>query len=176
MSISKVLVCEWLSDWRGHPLSCSGQLQMKKSWRPRINWAKVWLSTLQCITCGVVGQKKALLWPHCYSCTQIDVSISYRIKFWWFSFFWFLCRPKNDRVRAFWKMMIFHGSERRRLQQGAKSLAGAFCCPPPLRSMKLDNFQNALTRSFLGLQRIQKKENDQNLILKMMGTSIWVQL
>ena len=43
------------------------------------------------------------------------------------------------------------------LQQGAKPLVRAFSCPPPLRSMKLDNFQNALTLSFLGLQRNQKK-------------------
>ena len=76
--------------------------------------------------CQYWCQNRVFVWPHHYSWTQIDVSIIFRIKFWSFSSVWFFCRPKNYHVNAFWKIMMFHESERRRLQQGAKPLIKAF--------------------------------------------------
>ena len=90
------------------------------------------------------GQNKALVWLHRYSWTQIDVSIIFRMKFWSFSFFWFLCRPKNDRVRAFWKIIKFHESEWRRLEKALRSGFAPFCSRCRSDSWNIIIFQNAL--------------------------------
>ena len=93
-----------------------------------------------------------------------------------FPFFWILCRPKNERARAFWKIMMFHESERQRLQQGAKPLIKAFSSRRRSDSWNLIIFKTLKLGHFWAYRGSKKKENYQNLILKMMGTSIWVQL
>ena len=68
-----------------------------------------------------------------------------------FPFFWILCRPKNERVRAFLKIMMFHESERQRLQQGAKPLVKAFSSRRRSDSWNLIIFKTGLFAEFLSI-------------------------